>query len=318
MESIKTLNDLHTEEMKTMVEFEGNAKGALQELCINIKLQKDEFPIYSLTNETGPAHCRQFTAECRVAGLSASAISNRRKQAEKMAAAKVLLQMQHLAPVSDRAKSSLMNILLYDKVDNLIVQVEQACEKNGLNWQRLTLSDFTSDCYTINDKTLMHIFEISNTDASGWTRLTKALQLSAAERHFHLCYQLGDNVMYLKKRFSMLNFSQGADCPRAYKVYLRQQSELVINIGIDNVYHVKCNSDENEFSYTYLNNALCNFRDDHCNKVQCVNIYLENIYDGMDMNFISLRSVIYNIFAQSNFAVHLVDSRMMNSSSGKV
>lgn len=75
-----------------------NAVGVLQELA----LQRGwRLPEYTVLQEAGPPHKREFTVTCRMESLSEKAVGNSKKAAKKAAAEKMLAKLQSLSGCSE-------------------------------------------------------------------------------------------------------------------------------------------------------------------------------------------------------------------------
>lgn len=75
-----------------------NSVGVLQELA----LQRGwRLPEYTILQEAGPPHKREFTVTCRMESLSEKAVGNSKKAAKKAAAEKMMAKLQSLSGCSE-------------------------------------------------------------------------------------------------------------------------------------------------------------------------------------------------------------------------
>jgi len=299
------------------VSYIGGAKNALQELCVALGLNGQELPIYKDVNETGPAHCKQFTVSCEVAGITCVGISTSKRQASKLAASKVLKSLEHLKPRNERDKKTIMSILMFDKADNIVNAVKNVLYSRDVNECVVLLDDgavYEDDFNVIVDRSLQMMFESGMTDLSAWERIIECVKSSATESNLLCNYHQGDRSIMFKRSDGIVKF-EDVDPLHYDEVIKLYYGDVKVSFGVlendKSVNYVRCCKEDGNFSYDVLNTNLCKLRDDsfiHRN-IRRVLYINDRIHDDMDIDFKQLRELMYSIFAKCRYSLKAKDSR---------
>ncbi|XP_030054212.1 RISC-loading complex subunit tarbp2-like isoform X1 [Microcaecilia unicolor] len=155
----------------TVQQSECNPVGALQELVV----QKGwRLPEYTVTQESGPAHRKEFTMTCRVERFMEIGNGTSKKLAKRNAAAKMLVQIQNV-PVDQRengeTEEEQFSMALTTRFDGVKVKTFSC------TWDTLRNSVGEKILHLRN-----HPLEILN---SGFCSI---LQELSEEQCFHICY----------------------------------------------------------------------------------------------------------------------------------
>lgn len=292
----------------------GGAKNLLQEVCASLGIKEE----YKDVNESGPPHCKQFTVECVVAGISCLGIASSKKQASKLAAAKVLKELEHLKPKTEREKKSVMSILMFDKADTVVRAVKTVFEVKRTNECFVLLDDgimLEADYATVIDKSLQLMFESGMTDLSAWERMINCIKASAKDSDIVCNYDQGDDVILFKKSDGSVKFDYVLPLHYDSVIRLHYGDSYDVEDDEHSIYYIRCTKDNGEFSYDVLNTNLCKLRDEKLNVINQRRIlYIhDKIHDDMDIDFKQFRKLMYSIFIKCKYSFKAVDSRLNQS-----
>lgn len=302
-------------ENEEVIDFIGGAKNALQELCASLGMKEHELPVYKEVNESGPPHRKQFTMECIVAGISGIGIANNKKQAGKLAAAKVLKEMEHLKPKTERDRKTVMSILMFDKADSIVTAVKGIFDIRKTNECIVLLDDglvYEDDYNVVTDRCLQLMFESGMTELAAWERMVNCIKASAKDFDIVCNYNQGEGAIMFKKIDGRINFDYVY--PLHYDEIIKLHYDTTFRVMEDDKMnnYVRCTKHDGEFSYDVLNTNLCKLRDEHLNpnNLKRVLYVHDRIHDDMDIDFKQLRKLMYSIFIKCNFSINAIDSRL--------
>uniref|UniRef100_A0A2V0R9N6 VP8 n=1 Tax=viral metagenome TaxID=1070528 RepID=A0A2V0R9N6_9ZZZZ len=296
----------------------GGAKNALQELCAGLGMKEAEMPVYKDISESGPPHCKQFTVECIVAGISCLGIASNKKQASKLAAAKVFKELEHLKPKTEREKKSVMSILMFDKADSIVGAVKIIFDIRQTNECFVILDDgitLEADYATVTDRCLQLMFESGMTDLSAWERIINCIKASAKESDIMCNYDQGDSMILFKKNDGSIKFEYTLPFHYDSVIKLCYGNAYETEENGHMTYYVRCSKDNGEFSYDALNTNLCELRDGQLgltNQRRILYVH-DKIHDDMDIDFKQLRKLMYSIFIKCKYSFKAMDSRLNQS-----
>jgi len=298
------------------VNFIGGAKNALQELCAKLGMKEKEMPDYVDVVETGMPHCKLFTVQCVVGGngISALGIASNKKQAGKLAAAKVLKQMEHLKPKSERDSKTVMSILMFDKADSIINSVKGILDITRANECIVLLDDglvYEGDYAIISDRSLQLMFESGMTDLSAWERIIKCIKASSKASDLVCNYNQGDGVITFKRVNGHIKFDYVYPLHYDEVIKLHYGDTFSVEEDGEKINHVRCCKEDGKFSYDVLNTNLCQLRDErlNSNNIRRVLYVHDPIHDDVDVDS-KLRKLMYSIFINCNYSFKAMDSRL--------
>jgi hypothetical protein len=171
-----------------------NSKGMLNSLCLNISNDTSKQPKYTVISEHGPPHAKMFTVKLEAMDLTSIKIATTKKQAEKMAAEEIYLQLKKFSPIRTRDRLSIISILMTEKVTN-VVTIVQSMSRERLNAVNLILSlddDIDENELYFTDASITSMHQSGLTDSRGWDTFVDTFEQE--------CYSFGLEFRYVKEK----------------------------------------------------------------------------------------------------------------------